>query len=621
MPKSKRAKLISLTRTEAKGRDLKVQLIEKVQQSLDNYDYVYVFSVDNMRNTFFKDIRQSWKTSRFFFGKNKVMAKAFGTTPETEYQPNSMLVSQQLTGDVGLLFTNEQPAKVTQFFQNYVKRDFARAGMIATDTISLAEGPVVRGVDQEPLPPNMEPHLRGLGMPTALKTGVVTLMREFDICKAGDVLTSQQAHLMSFSVEYHSNYKIVTDHLSKEEVVLLQCGTPLPDRQLANKRKVIEIPVNRIAVLQNSTASYLKLLGYPEVINVNGSSSAPFLGVDGANGALRKPKDRSRGIKFTAPGEVIGNVDVVFTGHPNTAAKHVSVSEGKEKVPLRSTDWLGYYSLFINQEKRANRLIQDTRANYQCISKRMNELIERHNAPRYRIGWIRVEPQATYNNHTERWIFSIKDYKKILSHDAGGEFLGNSSTHRVTDLQIAQEAMKEVDVVVEETYGMHTLDAVIARYGLEDTSEYALNYPFIHHRLMLRVDGVRTESDGNGWYQSALPRADLVLQDYIRAIYLPHEKEFPRLWFRNIARREKLRFLYPNASLYVINGKNGDGDGKSDDEAISSDPFEPHPCEKYPWDKIERALKTKVSSTSVPIGSFYTWGWSLVTLSALWWVL
>lgn len=39
-----------------------------------------------MRNNFLKDIRNEWKTSRFFFGKNKVMAKALGTTPEDEYK-------------------------------------------------------------------------------------------------------------------------------------------------------------------------------------------------------------------------------------------------------------------------------------------------------------------------------------------------------------------------------------------------------------------------------------------------------------------------------------------------------------------------------------------------------
>ncbi|KAJ1959667.1 ubiquitin-conjugating enzyme E2 K [Dispira parvispora] len=192
----------------------------------------------------------------------------------------------------------------------------------------------------------------------------------------------------------------------------------------------------------------------------------------------------------------------------------------------------------------------------------------------------------------------------------------------MTDLQVAQSAMKEVDVVVEETYGMHTLDAVMARYGLEDTSEYAANYPFIHHRIMLRVDGVRTKSDGNGWYQSTLPRADLVLQDFIRAIYLPKGNEFPRLWFRNIARREKLQFLYPNASRYLVDGNSDDdGDSKSDNEETSTDPFQPCLCENYPWDKIEQALKTKVTSASAHSRSSYTWGWPLVTLGVLWYAL
>jgi mRNA turnover protein 4 len=35
-----------------------------------------------------KDIKTEWKSSRFFFGKNKVMAKALGTTPEEELRPN-----------------------------------------------------------------------------------------------------------------------------------------------------------------------------------------------------------------------------------------------------------------------------------------------------------------------------------------------------------------------------------------------------------------------------------------------------------------------------------------------------------------------------------------------------
>jgi mRNA turnover protein 4 len=39
-----------------------------------------------MRNTHLKQVRSDFKDSRFFYGKNRVMAKALGTTPETEYK-------------------------------------------------------------------------------------------------------------------------------------------------------------------------------------------------------------------------------------------------------------------------------------------------------------------------------------------------------------------------------------------------------------------------------------------------------------------------------------------------------------------------------------------------------
>ena len=54
-----------------------------------------------MRNVYLKQVRHEWKTSRYiihdndilikdslFLGRNRVMAKALGTTSEEEYQPN-----------------------------------------------------------------------------------------------------------------------------------------------------------------------------------------------------------------------------------------------------------------------------------------------------------------------------------------------------------------------------------------------------------------------------------------------------------------------------------------------------------------------------------------------------
>merc|ERR1712071_691328 len=76
MPKSKRNKFVSLSKTTSKGMEMKKELVEKIKSSVDEFAYVYIFSVENRRNSKIKDIRNEWKSSRFFFGKNKVMGIA-----------------------------------------------------------------------------------------------------------------------------------------------------------------------------------------------------------------------------------------------------------------------------------------------------------------------------------------------------------------------------------------------------------------------------------------------------------------------------------------------------------------------------------------------------------------
>jgi mRNA turnover protein 4 len=55
---------------------------------------VWIFSVENMRNTYLKDVRKAWEDSKVLFGKTKVMARALGTTPEDEYRENLYKLSK-----------------------------------------------------------------------------------------------------------------------------------------------------------------------------------------------------------------------------------------------------------------------------------------------------------------------------------------------------------------------------------------------------------------------------------------------------------------------------------------------------------------------------------------------
>ncbi|ORZ00629.1 ribosomal protein L10-domain-containing protein [Syncephalastrum racemosum] len=212
MPKSKRSTVVALTKTDRKGQDGKDKLIEDIRESADKYDYIWLFSVKDMRNTFLKDVRNDFKsTSRIFLGKNRVMAKALGTTEEEEYKPGVSKIANKLHKEVGLLFTNKPYDEVVDFFAKYSQPDYARSGTVATQTVSLPEGPVKRGVD--PAPHNMEPLLRSLGMPTSLVNGIVTLPIPYTICKEGDTLTTNQAHLL----------KLFYYQLAEFRVDLLSC--------------------------------------------------------------------------------------------------------------------------------------------------------------------------------------------------------------------------------------------------------------------------------------------------------------------------------------------------------------------------------------------------------------
>jgi mRNA turnover protein 4 len=65
MPKSKRARVVHLSKVDKKGKELSLKLFANVRESLDNYQHCFVFSVDNMRNTYLKDVRNELNDCRF----------------------------------------------------------------------------------------------------------------------------------------------------------------------------------------------------------------------------------------------------------------------------------------------------------------------------------------------------------------------------------------------------------------------------------------------------------------------------------------------------------------------------------------------------------------------------
>ncbi|XP_060529389.1 mRNA turnover protein 4 homolog [Cylas formicarius] len=203
MPKSKRDKKISLTKTNKKGLALKQKIVEDIRNCVEKYQSVYLFDYRNMRNETMKQVREEWKPSKFFFGKNKVIAIGLGRNKEEEVEDDLHKFSACLRGQCALLFTDCKKKEVLDWFDTYSVDDFARSGFKASSTISLQEGPLKQ------FPHSMEPYLRQLGMPTKLDKGVVTLIKDFKVCKDGDILTPEQAKILELLDHRLATFKLI----------------------------------------------------------------------------------------------------------------------------------------------------------------------------------------------------------------------------------------------------------------------------------------------------------------------------------------------------------------------------------------------------------------------------
>ncbi|KAL9451289.1 hypothetical protein AB3S75_012948 [Citrus x aurantiifolia] len=190
MPKSKRDRPVTLSKTKKKGKEHKEVIVNSIRNAVENYKSIYVFSFENMRNLKFKEFREQIKPSRFFLGSNKVMQVALGRSVSDETQPGLHKVSKFLCGNTGLFLTNMPKEEVETLFNKYEDYDFARTGSTATEKVELPEGPL------EQFTHEMEPFLRKQGMPVRLNKGVVELVSDFVVCEEGKPLSPESARIL-----------------------------------------------------------------------------------------------------------------------------------------------------------------------------------------------------------------------------------------------------------------------------------------------------------------------------------------------------------------------------------------------------------------------------------------
>ncbi|EXJ84098.1 hypothetical protein A1O3_04765 [Capronia epimyces CBS 606.96] len=240
MPPSKRNRVIPTSKTRKNHKDLVRRLVSNVHEAAEKYSYIWVFDVQNMRNNFLKRVRQEFDDSRIMMGKTKVLLVGLGQTQETECVPGVSALRPYVKGEVGLLFTDREPKEVEEYFEDFLAEDYARSGSVATREIRIPPGPIytrygVEGGEDDPLPVQIEPTLRKLGIPTRLHKGTIVLEEQPDgsmeeeegylVCREGDTLDSRQTSILKILGVRMSEFRIELKAVySKEAETVREVG-------------------------------------------------------------------------------------------------------------------------------------------------------------------------------------------------------------------------------------------------------------------------------------------------------------------------------------------------------------------------------------------------------------
>eukprot|EP00762_Andalucia_godoyi_P007587 ANDGO_00849.mRNA.1 Ribosome assembly factor mrt4 len=201
MPRSKRSRVVPLTKTGKKGRERKEGLMGSIRDTFDSYKFVYVFEMENPRSSAMKDVRMEYRSSRFFLGKNKVMRLALGKTRNDAHAENTHLLSRVLRGNCGLMFSNEEPDNVIAFLSTYRPSDYAKPGFKATERVSLHRGLI-------DFPVSSEPMLRSLGLPVRINKGTLELSDDYVVCEEGKPLSVEQARILKLFKKHMSVFSL-----------------------------------------------------------------------------------------------------------------------------------------------------------------------------------------------------------------------------------------------------------------------------------------------------------------------------------------------------------------------------------------------------------------------------
>ena len=230
---------------------------------------------------------------------------------------------------------------------------------------------------------------------------------------------------------------------------------------------------------------------------------------------------------------------------------------------LARAEWIKFASAFFNLEPRANRLFAEIKAEFEQTKALAAAAV----------AGGAVAPKVLWVSAASSWgpaSISTSSFKLDYVKAAGGvtpsaadlavHCTADSSTSAVSAADNAlgytngftcddaglKAVLAGIDVVIDETYcncDTYAFSDFMANFGFS-SAQTATDYPFLNK--VLRTDRLMDQSDASGsitfgtaWFEDAIPRADISLDDlafYLHPTLMP--STYDPSFFRNIAANE-----------------------------------------------------------------------------------
>jgi mRNA turnover protein 4 len=146
-PKSKRSKVVALTKTKKDFESLKKKKADRMEflkQAIEEYNDIYAIKLENYQPKAYKKFLLDWRDSgKIFYCKRFITRKVFGVTKETELYKDISKIAVDLHGPCILLFTNESKKIVDEYFNNFGPSHYAKAGFIANVDFKIEKGKIL----------------------------------------------------------------------------------------------------------------------------------------------------------------------------------------------------------------------------------------------------------------------------------------------------------------------------------------------------------------------------------------------------------------------------------------------------------------------------------------------